>query len=105
MPHRLRHRLRAGRSGTPVSQPLPVWPSCFSEGSKPMSAFIQRVSSEEDRTIYAASTPRAVIVPDAALVLFRRVGLTPPEAGPYTDMVALNAKLSGLTIAERMEAK
>jgi len=39
------------------------------------------------------------------LVLFRKCDLRPPEAGPYTDMAALNAKLSGLTISGRMETK
>jgi hypothetical protein len=54
----------------------------------------------------AAPTERVVVVPDNALLLFRKAGLQPPTVGQF-DLVDLDAKLaaSSLTVSERFEAK
>ena len=72
----------------------------------PMLAF---VSTEEDRNAYprghvTAAAERIITVPDAAMVLFRRIGLKPPESGTYS-MTDLDAKLAPLSSTERMQAK
>jgi hypothetical protein len=57
-------------------------------------------------SVQAVTTPtdRVVVVPDAAMVLFRRIGLKPPDAGPF-DPVELDTKLAGLSLGERFAAK
>lgn len=52
-------------------------------------------------------TDRVVLVNRQALALLRRAGITPPDAGPFTDVGQIDAKLTaaGLGVSERMELK
>ena len=65
---------------------------------------IERVTADVAWTAAAKPAERVIPVDPAAYILFRKCDLQPPETGMYS-MADLDAKLVGLSISERMEAK